>query len=185
MKISKKEIESITKKHYLIEKDGEKLIRRDRLEELKGIISGRYDNAGWKIEDTVDGEKLIVFSLNKNGIKSIFENKIEKLNDKWRIDEIVDILKWIKEQYGLNIFRDRKRCTGIISDLLCKFEEEYPIIKMLFNEGIFEVIDTGCSKGEDIYIAEKGRLNKFCDKMGLGNEARESAVEILMRTFIL
>lgn len=25
----------------------------------------------------------------------------------------------------------------------------------------------------------------FCDKMGLGNEARESAVEILMRTFIL
>lgn len=81
MRISKKGIEDIINRLYTVEQDGEKVIRRDRLDELFTIVTRKYDNAGCSVEKVLGGENLVITSVNKNGVKKIFERKIEIVPD--------------------------------------------------------------------------------------------------------
>lgn len=196
MRISKKGIEDIINRLYTVEQDGEKVIRRDRLDELFTIVTGRYDNAGCSVEKVLGGEKLVITSVNKNGIKKIFERKIEVALDasnarssigyvdkSWHKKELISLLNGIIEEYGMELFKDKKRSVGVVSDKLCEFPEECKILRMLFNEGIYSILDTDRVKEDDDKFL-KVRLFKFMDKLGMGADVKINIAEILMAVFI-
>lgn len=106
MRISKKGIEEIIDRLYTTEQNGEKVIRRDRLDELFGIVTRRYNNAGCCVENVSDGEILVISSVSKSGIRKIFERKIEATEDRqencssvcdidesWHKEELICLLK--------------------------------------------------------------------------------------------
>lgn len=197
MRISKKGIEDIINRLYTVEQDGEKVIRRDRLDELFTIVTGRYDNAGCSVEKVLGGEKLVITSVNKNGIKKIFERKIEVVPDatdnhssigyvdkSWHKKELIDLLENIIEEYGIELFKDKKRSVGVISDKLCEYPEECKILRMLFNEGIYTILDSGKVQEDDAKFL-KVRLIKFMDKLGMGADVKANIAEILMAVFVV
>lgn len=197
MRISKKGIEDIINRLYTVEQDGEKVIRRDRLDELFTIVTGRYDNAGCSVEKVLGGEKLVITSVNKNGIKKIFERKIEVVFDagdnhsligyvdkSWHKKELIDLLENIIEEYGIELFKDKKRSVSVISDKLCEYPEECKILRMLFNEGIYSIFDSGKVQEDDANFL-KVRLIKFMDKLGMGADVKANIAEILMAAFIV
>lgn len=197
MRISKKGIEDIINRLYTVEQDGEKVIRRDRLDELFTIVTGRYDNAGCSVEKVLGGEKLVITSVNKNGIKKIFERKIEVVFDagdnhsligyvdkSWHKKELIDLLENIIEEYGIELFKDKKRSVSVISDKLCEYPEECKILRMLFNEGIYSILDSGkVQEGDANFL--KVRLIKFMDKLGMGTDVKANIAEILMAVFVV
>ena len=197
MRISKKGIEDIINRLYTVEQDGEKVIRRDRLDELFTIVTGRYDNAGCSVEKVLGGEKLVITSVNKNGIKKIFERKIEVSLDvsntyssigyvdkSWHKKELISLLNGIIEEYGMSLFKDKKRSVGVISDKLYEFPEECKILRMLFNEGIYSILDEGKVHGEEDNKFLKVRLVKFMDKLGMEADVKTNIAEILMAVFV-
>ena len=195
MKISKKVIEDIINRLYIIEQNGEKVIRPDRVDELTGIISGRYENGGCNIEKVVGGEKLVVYATNKSGVKKIFECKIGVDNSKasgkisgvtyvglkWHVKEISRILQSIGKQYGKEIYKDKKRFAAILADKVFEYPEEGKILKMVFNEGIYTVIET-CANLEERFV--KPRILSFLDNLGLELEVKQKIVEIMIASFL-
>lgn len=194
MRISKKGIEDIINRLYTVEQDGEKVIRWDRLDELFTIVTGRYDNAGCSVEKVLGGEKLVITSVNKNGIKKIFERKIEVALDtpnshssigyvdkRWHKNELISLLKGIIEEYGMELFKDKKRSVGVVSDKLYEYPEECKILRMLFNEGIYSILDADNINEEDKFL--KVRLVKFMDKLGMEADVKANIAEILLAVF--
>lgn len=192
MRISKKGIEDIINRLYTVEQDGEKVIRRDRLDELFTIVTGRYDNAGCSVERILGGEKLVITSVNKNGIKKIFERKIEMALDvsnvyssigyvdmNWHKKELISLLKGILEEYGRELFKDKKRSVGVVSDKLYEYPEECKILRMLFNEGIYSILDSDNADNEFLKV----RLVKFMDKLGMEADVKINIAEILLKVF--
>ena len=51
------------------------MIRRDRLDELFAIVTGRYDNVGCSVDKILGDEKLVITFVNKNGIKKYLTEK--------------------------------------------------------------------------------------------------------------
>lgn len=192
MRISKKGIEDIINRLYTVEQDGEKVIRRDRLDELFTIVTRRYDNAGCSVEKILGGEKLVITSVNKNGIKKIFERKIEMVLDvsyvhsslgyagmNWHKKELISLLNGIIEEYGKELFKDKKRSVGVVSDKLYKYPEECKILRMLFNEGIYSILDSDNADNEFLKV----RLVKFMDKLGMEADVKINIAEILLEVF--
>ena len=197
MRISKSGIESIINRLYTMEQNGEKVIRPDRLDELTGIISGRYDNSGCTIEKIVGGEKLVVFSVSKNGIKKIFERKIgvdensnfsgkikgvPYVDIEWYTKDIIKQLNSIRNEFGAEIFQDRKRIVAVVSDTLCKYPEESKIIRMVFNEGVYSVFENMQKETEEKFV--KVRLQKFLDNLGLETGVKNKIADILIPVFV-
>lgn len=119
MRISKKGIEDINNRLYTVEEDGEKVICRERLDELLTIITRRYDNAGCTVEKVLGGEVLVISSYTKSGFKKIFERKIGiDLNEvksrhlmgyvdrRWHKKELILLFEAIIEEYGIELFKD-------------------------------------------------------------------------------
>lgn len=192
MRISKKGIEDIINRLYTVEQDGEKVIRRDRLEELFTIVTKRYDNAGCFVEKILGGEKLVITSVNKNGIKKIFERKIEMVLDvsyvhassgyagmNWHKKELISLLNGIIDEYGKELFKDKKRSVGVVSDKLYEYPEECKILRMLFNEGIHSIFDSDNADNEFLKV----RLVKFMDRLGMEADVKINIAEILLEVF--
>jgi len=195
MRISKKGIEDIINRLYTVEQDGEKVIRRDRLDELFTIVTGRYDNAGCSVEKILGGEKLVITSVNKNGIKKIFERKIEMALDvsnvhssigyvgmNWHKKELISLLNGIIEEYGKELFKDKKRSVGVVSDKLYEYPEECKILRMLFNEGIYSIFDFDNVNENNEFL--KVRLVKFMDRLGMEADVKINIAEILLEVFV-
>lgn len=198
MKISKKAIEDIVNRLYTIEQDGEKVIRPELLNELIAIISGRYDNAGYSVEKTVGGERLVVYSTNKNGVRKIFERKIGYdvksssstpqsivAKIKWPTKEIVTIIKNVQEEFGVELFQDRRRSVAILADVLAPYQEEAKIIKMIFNEGVFNVIGDVPLKSMEEKRGAYFRVEKFLMKLGISDDVRTLLAQIITDSFYI
>ena len=76
MRISKKGIEDINNRLYTVEEDGEKVICRERLDELLTIITRRYDNAGCTVEKVLGGEVLVISSSQRVVLKRFLKEKL-------------------------------------------------------------------------------------------------------------
>ena len=58
----------------------------------------------------------------------------------WHTTEIVKIFEKITEDYGYEIYQNRKRCVALCSDLLVEYSTEKNIMQMLFQVGLGEAM---------------------------------------------
>lgn len=58
----------------------------------------------------------------------------------WHTTEIVKIFEKITEDYGYEIYQNRKRCAALCSDLLVEYSTEKNIMQMLFQVGLGEAM---------------------------------------------
>ena len=58
----------------------------------------------------------------------------------WHTKEIAQIFINILNEYGYSVYSDKRKCIALCGDLLVRFESEKNTLKMLFNEGVGEVL---------------------------------------------
>lgn len=83
----------------------------------------------------------------------------------------------------MEIFGNKKRSIGLISDILYEYPKEKKILCMLFNEGIYSILDTEQVYNEDIKFL-KARLIKFMEKLGMDEGIRKNIAETLVLSFV-
>ena len=84
----------------------------------------------------------------------------------------------------LNYLKTKKRSVAVISDKFCQYPEECKIIRMLFNEGIYSILDVETIHTEENKDFLKVRLSKFLDKLGMESDAKMNIIDILMSVFV-
>ena len=57
------------------------------------------------------------------------------VDESWHKKDLISLLNSIIEEFGMELFKNKKRSVGVISDKLYEFPEECKILCMLFNEG--------------------------------------------------
>ena len=200
MRLNKKNVEEIVYRLYTKEEDGNKVIRRDLLDELISVICNQFRNSGTSIERYFDTEKLIVNSVSKNGIKKVFECPIETnsnsddrntavsaqkrvVDTTWHTQEIISIFKKSLEVYGCEGFEDRKKGEALCADLFSEYGDECRIIRLLFREGVYECLSPLPYKNESEIRTAKARLSHFLVRLGMSEKTKESIIEILITSF--
>ena len=126
MKLTKpaliKAVEPYIKKRY-----GEIVIERDNVEKLQDVLSQTFDNIGFEVRDGARSEKLIILALSKGGIRQFLDIPIvasELYTDSpWNVEEVVQKLIQLVDQYGYDVFRDNKRAAALIGDVLVKYSK--------------------------------------------------------------
>ena len=58
----------------------------------------------------------------------------------WHTTEIVKIFEQITDQYGYEIYENRKLCVALCNDLLAAYTAEKNILQMLFQAGLGEAM---------------------------------------------
>ena len=102
----------------------------------------------------------------------------------WHNSEIAKILKEISEQYGYEVYSDRKKCAGLCGDLLMRFEEEKNILQMLFLAGFGDTLKGVPFKSEEELNMGLIRIEKFLQKQAIEQDTRSNIVEIINNAFV-
>ena len=79
----------------------------------------------------------------------------------WHTTEIVKIFEKITEDYGYEIYQNRKRCAALCSDLLVEYSTEKNIMQMLFQVGLGEAMKGVPFKNERELKIGLSNIEKF------------------------
>ncbi len=97
---------------------------------------------------------------------------------------MVRIINKISNDYGYNVYADRKKCVGLCGDLMARYEEEKNIMQMLFHAGLGEVLNDVPFKSEEELNMGLFRIDKFLQKLSIDQIARRNVLEIFGLAFV-
>ena len=187
MKLTKpaliKAVEPYIKKRY-----GEIVIERDNVEKLQDVLSQTFDNIGFEVRDGARSEKLIILALSKGGIRQFLDIPIvasELYTDSpWNVEEVVQKLIQLVDQYGYDVFRDNKRAAALIGDVLVKYSNECKVMKLLFREGLGDTLGPIPYKNDRDLQNASYRVEMLMQSIGMGQHTFANVKTVIRRVFV-
>lgn len=187
MKLTKqvfvKTIEPYIKRNY-----GEIVVDRNKVQKLQEVLFATFDNIGCTIEEGVRSEKLVVSSLTKGGIKKYMDIPIVDAptnnSEVWNTNEVVHQLLLLVSKYGYDVFKDNKRASALVSDVLIKYSNECKVMKVLFREGLSEVLGSIPYRNERELNNALHRVAIFMENLGMSQMVIVNVKTVVKRTFI-
>lgn len=101
----------------------------------------------------------------------------------WHTEEIARIFDKMVNDYGYDIFLDRKKCVGLSGDLLSKYSVEKKIMQMLFQAGLGEAFIGAPFKSEQELKMGLLRVETFLEQQAIELETRMNVIEIVQLAF--
>ena len=103
----------------------------------------------------------------------------------WHTTEIVKIFEQITDQYGYEIYENRKLCVALCNDLLAAYTAEKNILQMLFQAGLGEAMKGVPYKSDEELNRGLTTIDKFMIKQAIDSKARGEVLEFISQTFAL
>lgn len=101
----------------------------------------------------------------------------------WHGNEIITIFKSYIEEYSVDSLKDKKKACSICNDLLYEYEKECKIFRVLFNEGIGDLLPTSFLMNQhDINIFIK-KIENFVKEIGFDNQVVIATSNIIKKLF--
>lgn len=102
----------------------------------------------------------------------------------WHTTEIVKIFEKITEDYGYEIYQNRKRCVALCSDLLVEYSTEKNIMQMLFQVGLGEAMKGVPFKNERELKIGLSNIEKFLLAQAIESNVREDVMDVIRMAFV-
>ena len=102
----------------------------------------------------------------------------------WHTTEIVKIFEKITEDYGYEIYQNRKRCAALCSDLLVEYSTEKNIMQMLFQVGLGEAMKGVPFKNERELKIGLSNIEKFLLAQAIESNVREDVMDVIRMAFV-
>lgn len=97
----------------------------------------------------------------------------------WHTKEITKIFVQISNDYGFDVYNDRKKCVGLCGDLLSKYATEKNVFQMLFQAGLGETFSGAPYKTEQELRRGISRIEAFLVKQAIERSVRNEVIDIL------
>lgn len=187
MKLTKpaliKAVEPYIKKRY-----GEIVIERENVEKLQEVLTQTFDNIGFEVRDGARSEKLVILSLSKGGIRQFLDIPIvasELYSDTpWNVEEVVQQLIQLSNQFGYEVFRDNRRAAALIGDVLVKYSNECKVMKLLFREGLGDALGPIPYKNDRDLQNASYRVEMLMQSLGMGQNTIANVKTVIRRVFV-
>lgn len=101
----------------------------------------------------------------------------------WHTEEISKVLFEVIDEYGYEVFQDRKLCVALCGDLLAQYEREKNIFQMLFQAGLGNVMSGVPFHTEQEMLRGLQKIVKFLENQAIDSAAQEKVIKIIKRTF--
>lgn len=101
----------------------------------------------------------------------------------WHENEIIAIFKFYIKFHSVDELKDKKKAYNICNDLLYEYQEECRIFRVLFSEGMGELLPTFCLTHQyeiNIFVQ---KMEKFIKGIGLNNQVTVAVLHILEALF--
>lgn len=102
----------------------------------------------------------------------------------WHTTEIIKIFEKITEDYGYEIYQNRKRCVALCSDLLVEYSTEKNIMQMLFQVGLGEAMKGVPFKNERELKIGLSNIEKFLLAQAIESNVREDVMDVIRMAFV-
>lgn len=94
----------------------------------------------------------------------------------WHTKDVGAILATLTDDYGYDVFQDRKRCVALCGDLLARYEQEQKIFQMLFHAGFGETLTGAPFQSEQQLRMGLLRIEKFLKQQAIDTDIAEEVI---------
>ena len=102
----------------------------------------------------------------------------------WHTTELVKIFEKITDEYGYEIYQNRKLCTALCNDLFADYSVEKNIMQMLFQAGLGEAMKGVPFKSERELKMGLSNIDKFLMAQAIESSVRENVLEVMRLAFV-
>jgi KaiC/GvpD/RAD55 family RecA-like ATPase len=102
----------------------------------------------------------------------------------WHSAEMVQIFVKIADDYGYDVFQNRKKCVGLCGDLLSRYTEEKNIMQMLFYAGFGEALGSVPFKSEQELKMGIVRIEKFLEQQAINETTKDHVIDFVSHAFV-
>lgn len=102
----------------------------------------------------------------------------------WHTTELVKIFEKITEEYGYEIYQNRKLCVALCNDLFADYSAEKNIMQMLFQAGLGEAMKGVPFKNERELKMGLSNIEKFLMAQAIESSVRENVLEVMRLAFV-
>ena len=102
----------------------------------------------------------------------------------WHTTELVKIFEKITDEYGYEIYQNRKLCAALCNDLLADYSVEKNIMQMLFQAGLGEAMKGVPFKSERELKMGLSNIDKFLMAQAIESSVRENVLEVMRLAFV-
>lgn len=102
----------------------------------------------------------------------------------WHTTELVKIFEKITDEYGYEIYQNRKLCVALCNDLFADYSVEKNIMQMLFQAGLGEAMKGVPFKSERELKMGLSNIDKFLMAQAIESSVRENVLEVMRLAFV-
>lgn len=102
----------------------------------------------------------------------------------WHTTELVKIFEKITEEYGYEIYQNRKLCVALCNDLFADYSAEKNIMQMLFQAGLGEAMKGVPFKNERELKMGLSNIEKFLMAQAIESSVRDNVLDVIRLAFV-
>ena len=102
----------------------------------------------------------------------------------WHTTELVKIFEKITDEYGYEIYQNRKLCAALCNDLLADYSVEKNIMQMLFQAGLGEAMKGVPFKSERELKMGLSNIDKFLMAQAIESSVRNDVLDVIRLAFV-
>lgn len=106
------------------------------------------------------------------------------VNCMWHTTEMVKIFEKMTDEYGYDIYQNRKLCVALCNDLFADYSAEKNIMQMLFQAGLGEAMKGVPFKDERELKMGLSNIEKFLMAQAIESNVRENVLDVIQSAFV-